>query len=592
MRKILTTLTFISFCVLSNDDLMQELVLSANKTEQTALLLKYLQQNSRTNPQASIDLINSLSPHLFLYISSYERLEIELWHSISLTKLRKHQAALDKLNEILEKNNLEKNALLVRIYSTRARVYNALSEHDSALADTILALENLKDTQYSSQKASILRLKGLTYLYQDKLKEAYEVLLRAKEQYDHVTDPDGELNVLADIAYVYRKFGMLDIALEYELRVVEGRNKLGDKEKIVTSLHNAALAYRDLYFYEQATQLLNQAIKIEKELNLEYNLSLSYIVLSEVLRLQNKLDDAEWFLKESITLSNKINNLYTLNRAYLNVGRLLMQKNDLNNAKIYLLKSIDYFTKTKSPKRIALISLELAILYSRLGQHEAAESYLLKTIQNAQKSGITQQLIRAHKLLADEYAQTNSYQAAYETLKKYQELSKIQFDTNSQRRIELLVVKNQIKETKSNLALLKQKAKLKESELNNAIINRNFFILGVICLVGLVGVIYKRRVLKKELSTSEINKAAIAKREQILNVALWASEGVLCHINIKTLTVKQNFNKEGTTLSENITTPIEELLSLIHPDDIKNVTQALESIETGKQTAIDVSYRL
>jgi signal transduction histidine kinase len=592
MQKILTALTFVSFCVLSNDDLTQELVLSAKKSEQVILLLQYLQQNSKAKPQASIDLINTLSPHLFLSISLHDRVEIELWHSVSLTKLRKHQAALDKLNEILEKNNVEKNELLARIYSTRAQVYNALSEHDSALLDAMLALEYLKDIDYSSQKASILRLKGLIYLYQDKLTEAYEVFLRAKEQYDHVTDLDGELHVLADIAYVYRKFGMLDIALEYELLVVEGREKLGNKEKIVTALHNAALAYRDLSFYEKATQLLNQAIQIETKLNLEHALCLSYIALSEVLRLQNKLDDAERYLKESIKLSNKINNLYTLNRAYLNAGRLLIQKNDLNNAKSYLLKSMAYFTKIKSPKRIALIMLELAILHSKLGQHKAAESYLLKTIKNAQKSNITTLQIRAHKLLADEYAQTNNYQVAFETLKQYQELSKIQFDTNSQRRIELLVVKNQIKETKNNLTLLKQKAKLKESELRNVIVNRNFLILGVICLVGLLGFIYKRRVLQKELSTSEINKAAIAKREQILNVALWASEGVLCHINIKTLIVQQSFNQEGTTSSDNITTSIEELFALIHPDDIKSISQALESIENGKQTAIDVSYRI
>jgi signal transduction histidine kinase len=591
MRYILSFLIFLSCYVQSSSDLTKDIVLSANKTEKTALLLQYLQQNSKVKPQASIELIDRLSPYL-TDISKDDRVKVELWYSIALMQLMQYQDALHKLNLLLETNNVEKTELLARIHSARARAYTGLNEYDLALFDAFLAQEYLKDTEYSPHKAYNLGLIGLNYIRQSKFIEAYKVLLNAKEQYEYVTDFDGELKVLAHIAYVYRVFGMLDIALEYELRVLDGRKKLGNKKNTVIALHNTALIYKELAFYTEATELLNQAIQLETALNMEYQLSYSYIALSDILKLQNKLNDSEHYLIKAQEIALKIDNLDSLNRAYLNTGRLLIQKNDLNSAESYLQKSMTYFVEQKSTRQIALNAFELAILSKKLGEFGKAESYLVQVIEHTQQLNITPLLIQAYKTLSDVYAQINKYQTAYETLKKYQDLSKIQFDTNSQRRIELLVVKNQIKETKNNLTLLKQKAKLKESELRNVIVNRNFLILGVICLVGLLGFIYKRRVLQKELSTSEINKAAIAKREQILNVALWASEGVLCHVDIKKRIVKQKVKREGENSSDDIIISIEDTLSLIHSDDIENVTQALKLIETGKQTSIDVSYRI
>jgi signal transduction histidine kinase/PAS domain-containing protein len=418
------------------------------------------------------------------------------------------------------------------------------------------------------------------------------MLLEAKSQFNIISDKAREVNILEDIADIYLHLGELDVALENQLMALEEQQKVGSQKDIAIALNNTGLIYKDLGLYPKAIELLEQSLKIKKEINYERGMIFSLRYLGEASRLNEDFIKSKSYLYETLKLEKKLNFSIGIGATHLFLGRLFADIKQYDTAESHLKIAMKLFKNENRLTRLSQCAIELAKLSKYLNKQDDIEHYLLKSIEYANKSQKNESLIQANKMLADFYAKNGDFELAFKQLKAYQETSKKIFNIKSQQRIEFLIIKNKIKENQDDLKLIKQQSKIKESELKNSINDRNLIILSGFCVVLLLGYFYKRTMFKRELRIINESKKDLSEKEQILSLALWASGGVLWtwDLQAKIIQRKNNINQSPLILENE--SFIENISQFIHPEDADEVIKNLSFIQEGTQNSLDISYRI
>ena len=434
---------------------------------------------------------------------------------------------------------------------------------------------------------------GMTYFSQAKFTRAFEWLLNAKENYKAIDLERGVVHTLGRIGSIYRSIGDLDNALSYQLQTIEGQRKVGNKKSLAIAFNNTAIVYKDLGKYQEAIEMHAKSLGLKREIGYERGMVYSFNNLGETHRLAGDLASAKSYLAKAEELANKLNNRMLLGSTNLYLGRIAITEKRYEDAERILAMAMETYRKRNSASRIAEGLVEQANLSMQTQQYQTAVSQLKEAIEFAQKAQKNVVLFKAYELLSQAYANIGDFRSAYDMQVTFRQSKDKLFDLNSQQRVEMLVVQNQIEETKRNLEFVKQQAKLTESELNNKIGKRNLLMLAVVSFVLLLWYLYRQRVNKRELKLVKQNQSEIAEKEQKLSLALWASGDVLWSWDLKAQTVSRENADDLSALPDGKVDPTwQNLKAHVHQDDFHRLTTHLESIKNQQKEAFEVAYRV
>ncbi|PCK33073.1 tetratricopeptide repeat protein [Pseudoalteromonas piscicida] len=395
------------------------------------------------------------------------------------------------------------------------------------------------------------------------------------------------------IGSTFRAVGDFDNALHYRLQAVEGQLKYGSKRGQATVLNNTATIYKDLGRYDEAIEMHKRSLALKEELGYERGMVYSYNNLGETYRLSGDFKSAKLYLHKAQELATKLDNPMLLGATNLYLGRIALAESRYQDAERFLTDAMYTYRRRNSVTRLAEGLTEQANLAFAQEQYKKAETLYMEAIDYAQQSQKNVVLLNAYESLSQMYAELNNYKSAFEMQKRYQASRDSLFDANSQQRIEMLIVQNQIQETQRHLSFLKQQAQLTESKLKHKIANRNLMILGVLTLVALVGYFYSRRVHKRELALLSRSHAAIAEKEQKLSLALWASGDVLWSWDVKNKIISRENAGRLDALPEGQVDPSwEAYRSFVHEEDFDRLIAQLEAVKSNQEDAFEVSYRV
>ncbi|MBR3283813.1 MAG: helix-turn-helix domain-containing protein [Alloprevotella sp.] len=205
--------------------------------------------------------------------------------------------------------------------------------------------------------------------------EHYPEALKAAEEALSHSSPNIPANLLADCHFSLSTIevrlgnngkGAMHAQKAYELDVTSA-----NPQRISSSLNNLACIYLNMGHAQEATDIINKAIEIEKKLHRDDILAIRYGVASEIYIKQGKTAQALNFARKAYQLNLKTNNKAKLAVRLSQMAEPLIQEGKLTEARDSLLHAVTILLGTNS-------NYSLSVCYRQLGDIEAHSDNISK----------------------------------------------------------------------------------------------------------------------------------------------------------------------------------------------------------------------
>ncbi|CCQ10052.1 Signal transduction histidine kinase [Pseudoalteromonas luteoviolacea B = ATCC 29581] len=594
MYRVLWFLLSLLYCVAGFATVDKAYVLKQHGVDRLVALNAYLEEHADVDAEQALSFILELEPSLPIDMRNEDTLRLFAFKANALKFVGEKAQASKLISEVISAAELiENNQVMRKALFYRLVMYFEQSQFELALDDSYLLIELIGRSDSNNDLAKVFLHQGEIFIAQNQFAKAFELQLKALGIFDKSEDKAGLIQANGSIGMLYRNIGDLDNALAYQQAALDAQLALNDEKASAIMYNNTGIIYKDLGRYDKAIVMHRNSLALKQKIGYERGMVYSHNNLGESYRLAGDIERAKKHLQEAEKLANKLNNRMLLGSTFLYQGRIALEEKQFESAEKILTEAMDIYTKRNATARIAEGLVELAKVSLAMNNTVKAQSQLQQAIDfslNAKKNIV---LFEAYELLSDLLAQSNQFDKAYGMLKTYQQSRNQLFDLQSQQRIELLVVANQVKEADRQLQFVQQEAALTEAYLSNKIANRNLMFFVVLFGLLLLWYWYSRQAQKRQLLLEVNARKAIEEKEQQLSLALWGSGDVLWDWDLRSGTItRQNADNLIGAPDKYEDEYFEAFKDYILDEDVPKLTNSIKQLLQGKQEAFEVNYRV
>lgn len=235
---------------------------------------------------------------------------------------------------------------------------------------------------------TIQLLRAATRLYnQGHLDEAEQTLQQALDEAKRSTVPGEEFFVSAlatgSLGQIYSDRGHYDQAETFIKRSIDMQEKFSgpDDSGIMSAYNNLGMLYRITGRYAEAESCYKRILPVlEKDPDEAYAKALNNY--AEVLRYENKLDEAEVFYKKAIEVHKQTGNDIRTSIPLANIGDIYLAKNQPAAAVPYYEQALAFQKKgfPENSPYIATTVSSLGTALSQQGKYDLAEPLLKQSV--------------------------------------------------------------------------------------------------------------------------------------------------------------------------------------------------------------------
>ncbi|MEQ8683743.1 MAG: ATP-binding protein [Imperialibacter sp.] len=366
------------------------------------------------------------------------------------------------------------------------------------------------------------------------------------------TDPDTTtVNLLIDIATAYQ-YDNTDSALYYSSLAEEYSRELDFTRGLANSLTKKGICYYIRGVYDLSLDAHSSALVLHRQIGngkgmaLSLNgISLVYLGKDDLIRTIEYQRQSIWYSKNSTDSSLLANN-------YFNLGLAFDELRQFDSAYHYLDASIRVCNVYKNERIKLMVNNRLALTYFHEGRYRdaieqykkvlnadyyqsnwestfahagMAEAYISLdepvtainhgryALDYAERVGAMWDMERAYGVLAEAYAESGDFENAFETHKKYKQLSDSILSEAKEKEINLLMVKYHEAENQK----LAQENKVQEKELRVTFLASIIFAVVLVFTIAVAYLLSRNSKIKSRLNVklTEQNEDIARKKEQI-----------------------------------------------------------------------------
>jgi two-component sensor histidine kinase/Tfp pilus assembly protein PilF len=366
------------------------------------------------------------------------------------------------------------------------------------------------------------------YSMLSKNKEAIEAYVDVLKYESKVEIQDSiQALIFNNLGLAYQYTGSFDKALEYELKSLKIKERLGHQSGIARTHDNLGLIYFEIKDYEKAMFHYNQGLAIYKELKDTINmLRRSYAIGGGFYGL-GKYEEARLYLEQAVETAEKYNHIPTIVNAYQVLGLIHLKKDEFEEAEKMLLAAEEKFPKTGPPRMLVFVKSNLSVLYLNWGtdvktnrvEHLTKAAALSKeTEEICQENSLLLMQKKSTEVLYKAYKELGQYEKALDYSIKYMALNDSLLTEQKQNAMVEMEEKYQAEKKDLEIDLLSKDKAIKEIKLVNGELEREkqqrliYVLLSVAVLIALLGLILYRFYNQKR----KTNKELVAQNEVIL----------------------------------------------------------------------------
>jgi len=480
--------------------------------KQVSNILAYLKDNWQDWPNKSLEYIE-----LGLRTggrTSGNGLELRYYQVLIQIKLEQYEEAKTQLKRILETanaNGYKKQAMMamhgfaVLAYKTK-RTERALRIIDQALVLTV----SLNDSRLLG---SFYRVRALVYRSLHDYDRALEASFIAYKNFEKTDDKKLMILSLINQTTIYRTIAIYDKALTSQLKALTLANITGNERRLATNYNNAAVIYKDLGDYEQAIEMNLKSLALKASLGYTKGIIYSHNNVGEVYRLNKNYSLAIEHLTKARALATSSGHERLLHTTLLYLGRTLRDVKQFEKAEEYLTRVNLYFLKIKHAHRTSDSYLALGRLSHAMGNHLGAIEYLKLAIDYSNKIKKNRVKLQALQELSIVYEALNKFEAAYATEKLTRQLHDAIYNRRRSHFISTLKIEYQFEEKQREIAMLKQKNRIKTLQLENHRVTLATYVTLLLLAFSLVVFLYYRYNQKRKMDAERLSFSMLQQQE-------------------------------------------------------------------------------
>ncbi|MBN1989161.1 MAG: tetratricopeptide repeat protein [Bacteroidales bacterium] len=415
---------------------------------------------------------------------------------------------LDSINKLLASaSDSAKLEILIEASNEIIKTDPLLANEYAVLAKNLA--QSLGNTK-ARGKAELVISKS--FYIQGDYKKALEVAKAAEVSTKGAQDSALLAEVYHSYSLIYTKVGDFKNALDYsqEALTIVGALKLPERQAdLVREIGN-------IYFYFGesliALDFYQKSLRICEDNNYEQGMSKALNNIGRIYSESNQFDKALAYLQKALKLkSNQKDNLSIAN-TLLNIGTIHYRQNKYSKAVELFDSAFSYYSSVNNSEGMSNTLFFIGKSHAGLGNTKRAEKAYFKAWSIAEKSNSKPILFSISQAQSDLYQKQGDYTAAFERLKKHNEIRDSVFSDEKRKLLMELEAKYQFQANQRQIELLSKEQALKESEQKKL-----FFwiaLLGIAAagLISITYLIYSKFRLKS--ITNNALLAEIAQRQK------------------------------------------------------------------------------
>jgi tetratricopeptide (TPR) repeat protein len=248
--------------------------------------------------------------------------------------------------------------------------------------DLINSTKHSKLAEASIMESTNKLLQGRVYLYkgnflleQGEYGESLESLRKSYELFSERKINQQMATVLSSMAIVFERLNNLELALEYNRKVIKYREELNDTAglaKVYTSMGNI---YESLEKYDLALNYYQEALDIDSTLNNLRDLSVDYNNLGFLFYKLGQVDKAEGYYLKSYKIDEASKDRFSQSIVLLNLSKVYFKQNKFDRAYHSAQKALKFGQESQATEHLAACYEILSEIETKRGNTEDSYFY-------------------------------------------------------------------------------------------------------------------------------------------------------------------------------------------------------------------------
>jgi len=363
----------------------------------------------------------------FLYSPVFAQ-DTELKADVDLAKKYFHEGQMLKADSMLEiasskltDDTEAESVFTYRYYSAQSQMSKwNLKQADSLFIDATDLAVSLKDTH-----KIVAALSGLATVknLQGEVLESIGLLEEAKDM-SLQKDSVKYYGLVANLGIAYDDLEQYDKALSNYLIALAYYEKEGEVTNQALIENNLGELYRERFNdHEQAEKRYREAIRLNKSINNESNLSLNYHNLSLNFLNVAEPDSALKYIFRAIDLKKAAGEEGRLATDYFVLGDIYLEMKEYDLAREKYEKTLGLSKKYSIPPGIYYANIGLAEVFKQNGNPQRASRYAMRALGAAKEMNSPAMNAEVYKWLYEFYKDQENYTDAIFFLERYDALS-------------------------------------------------------------------------------------------------------------------------------------------------------------------------
>ncbi len=276
-----------------------------------------------------------------------------------------------------------------------------------------------KKVKYKKGMGKALRIAGVANAILGNHTQALKQLHKALEINEEINDPEEIAHTKANLGAVYQQAGQYHQALKFQkegLHIAEKYQLKNIQRKLIT---NTAALCRVLGDYNQAEQLLTQALQETQDNSLD--IALIYLNLGAVKMSKEEWEKAQEYFEKALKIGTELGQKRIISFSLALLGEVASKMQLWQKAEDYFLKALTITEQMESKIQITDILLHLAKLYLNTQQLDKALNYAQKALNYAEEIQTITDKNECFKVIADIHEAKNDLKTALQFYKKHTE---------------------------------------------------------------------------------------------------------------------------------------------------------------------------
>ncbi|MCS7298282.1 MAG: tetratricopeptide repeat protein [Bacteroidia bacterium] len=282
------------------------------------------------------------------------------------------------------------------------------------------ALEKARAIKYRLGQAWALRNIGIAYAISGRPDAAEAYFQEAYALFERLENMRGIALTLSNLATIYHQLGRLDKAIEFHVRALRYLQLIPDLVAFYAqTLANLGSLYGELEQYELAIDYHQKALALHQEQGNKRGVFFSMVILGSLYQAIKEYHRSEEALNQALDIASELGEEDLAVRALIGRAQLLKEQERSEEALTYLQKAEEIASTIQNPQLLVNIHLAMADAHLSLGLLDKAQESIRRVSEGATRvkvGSIDYYLPEIQSRLSE---MVGDYETAYKQYKEY-----------------------------------------------------------------------------------------------------------------------------------------------------------------------------